>query len=309
MRVRKIEYLVLFIFATACTRTQSVNLPVGITLLRRIDPYHLQSPIWSPDGKRIVASYVIEGLTEFPGSKPRHDIVTIDAEMWESSILVSEKSGNLIAETWSFDSKSFAMFWSDGPEGIGNYLFEVDDTKATYFSEWGTLSPDLEKIAVFDGSYIKITDIHTQNVKEFRTPINGKWGVYDWSPDMKQLVLIYREHEGENFNDIYFLDLDSGKFSQFTNDKTYVKSSPVLSSDGQLLAYQRGHFNGRDIKYELFISRLDSNCGWAVPFDDIYYFAWSPDSQGMFLIGLEGVYLADLNVLFAGNFPNGNQCP
>lgn len=308
MWVRKIKYLMLFIFVAACARTQSVNLPVGITRLKGIDPYHLQSPIWSPDGKRIVASYVIEGLTEFPGSKPRHDIVTIDAETWGTSILISEKSGNLIAETWSPDSKSFAMFWSDGPEGIGNYLFEVDNTKSTYFSEWGTVSPNLEKVAIFDGSYIKITDINTKKVKEFKVPVNGKWGVYNWSPDMKQLALLQWESEKDGFNDVYLLELSSGKFLQFTHDKSYIKGSPMISPDGQFLAYTVWRLDD-NFKNKLIISKLGQSCQWTIPIDDINDFAWAPDSQRMFLIGNEGVYLADLEIVFGNDFSNKDDCP
>ena len=65
MWVNKIKYLVLFVFITGCTQTRSpINLPPGISLLKGIEPSGLHFPIWSPDGKRIVASYVVEPMPD-----------------------------------------------------------------------------------------------------------------------------------------------------------------------------------------------------------------------------------------------------
>jgi Tol biopolymer transport system component len=291
---------------------RSFDLPGGITALKGIDHSGLQSPIWSPDGKRIAASYVIEAMPDiagFFGPKPRHDVVIIDTKTWEASILLSEKSGNLVAESWLPDSRSFAMFWSDGPEGNGIYLFEVDDIKLTYFSKSGALSPDLEKTAIFDDPYIKITDTQTQDIQRFKVPFTGEWGIYAWSPDMKQLTLIYRKNDKDRFENVYLLELNSGNFVQFTNESSFFKHSPTISPNGQYIAYVAWRFTENDIENKLIISRLNHSCEWTVPVDNIDYFAWSPDSQRMFLIGTDGVYVADLNVLFGGSFSNGSSCP
>jgi Tol biopolymer transport system component len=312
MWVRKSVCLVFFILLAACAQIRALSLPEGIKLLKGIDPSGLRAPIWSPDGKRIAAAYAIDsmsGLIAFFGPESRHDIVIIDTETWELSVLVSGDGGYIAAGTWWPDSKSFTMLWPGGPEGTGIYLFEVDSATPTYFSEWGILSPNLEKTAIFDEPYITVTDLHTKNLEEFKVPVSGRWDVYSWSPDMKQLTLSHQEHEKQGFTDIYLLELSSGKFSQFTNDKNYIKGSPIMSPDRQFLAYTMLRFVGNKIKEKLIISKLDQSCEWAIPIDDIGEFAWSPDSQRMFLIGDEGVYLADLNTIFGNDFSNGNDCP
>jgi Tol biopolymer transport system component len=314
MQLRILWYLAILISVTACTQTQvqPINLPIGISHLKEIDNTGFQFPIWSPDGTTIVASYVIEASPDFIGSfgpKPRHDVVLINPETWETSIFIRENAGNLMAEAWSPDSKSFAMFWSDGPDGNGIYLFEVDNTKSTYYSKSGALSPDLEKIAVFEDPYIKITDVQTLDVQEFKVPVNGEWGVYAWSSDMQQITLIYRGNEKDRFENIYLLELNSGNFLQFTNESSFFKHSPTFSPSGQLIAYIIWRFTENDIENKLLISRLDQSCEWTIPVDNIDYFAWSPDSQRMFLSGNDGVYVADLDALFGSGFSNGNHCP
>lgn len=289
-----------------------MRLPEGIQLLPGIDPAGLQAPIWSPDGKSVAAAYVIlpmPDLMGFFGPESRHDIVTIDTETWETTILVSGKGGYITAGHWLPDNKSFTMLWPEGPQGTAIYLFETGSPKTSYFSEWGILSPNLEAIAIFDEPYVTITEIHTGKVSEFKAPIDGTWEVDHWSPDMNSIALLYREHEQDGFNNIYLLELNSGKFSQFTTDQNYIKGRPLISPDGQLLAYTIWRFVESEIEEKFIISNLDLSCEWTLPIDDVNDFAWSPDSQKMFLIGDKGVYLADLNTIFGSDFSNRNDCP
>jgi Tol biopolymer transport system component len=312
MRVRKIKYLVFFIFVTACTQMRSINLPEGITLLKDVDRSGLQSPIWSPDGKQIVASYIIRPMPDIAGifgDKPRYDIVTIDTNTWKTTILASQESGDFSAQVWLPDGKGFAMNWSDGYDKNGIYLFDVDGTKSTYLSHYGVLSPDINKIADFNDPYVLITDIHTRDVVKFKVPVIGIWYVNSWSPDMKQLVLIYQKNESERYYDIYLLDVNLGIFTQFTNDKDYYKYSPTFSPDGQLIAYSAHRFFENKIDDKLLISTLDHSCEWTMPVSNIYEFAWSPDSKKMFMVGTDGVYVVDLNVVYGSDFASRNLCP
>jgi|GEM_PF-4151922 len=312
MQVNKIKCLVIFVFLTACTQVRSVTLPEGISLLEGIEPFGLQSPIWSPDGKRIVASYVIQAMPDligFFGPEPRHDIVLIDTDTWTTSIFVHENAGNFMAEAWSPDSKSFAMFWSDGPNGSGIYVFEVDDAEPSYVSDFWGISPDWTKYAVANNSYLEVSNTEAETINKFKLPAEGSWTVSAWSIDMKVLTLIYRENEEARFENIYLLDLETAKFSQFTNDDQYFKNTAIISPNGKLIAYRTTRFTEKHFEIKLIISRLDQSCEWTVPLDNIHYFAWSPDSQRMFLIGNEGVYLADLNVILNHDFSNRNECP
>ena len=309
MRLSKFIYLVLLIFLTACAQIRSFNLPKGISLLNRIDQTGLQYPIWSPDGTTIIASYEIDPMPDFLGPRPRHDIVFIDPERWDISKTVSESQSNIDAEAWSPDSTSVEMYFSDGPVGNGIYTLRVDNIKPIYLSKAGKLSPDWEKIVEVSDSYIKITNIVSNTVANFKVPMGGTWYISAWSPDMNQITLVHRNHEDDRYDDIYLFDVNSGIFSQFTNDNIYSKSSPIISPNGQLIAYVKSRYAGNTFEYKLIISRLDRSCELTLPLDNISSFAWSPDGQKMFLIGTDGVYLADLKTLFGSNFINGDGCP
>ncbi|MBI5352388.1 MAG: PD40 domain-containing protein [Chloroflexi bacterium] len=311
MQVKTISSLVLLIFLTACTQTQVVELPSGISLLNGIDPAGFQSPIWSPDGKKIIASYVIESMPDIAGlfgTEPRHEIILIDPKTGDASLFLRVSSGNLEAEAWSPDSQSFAMFWSDGPDGNGVYAFRVDDVEPIFLSKYGGMSPDWKKVAAINSSYLEISDINSQNDQTFKTPANGFWNVSAWSPDMKQLTLIYRELEEDRFENIYLFDLDSGSFAQFTRNNKYFINSAAISPNGKLIAYIIWRFTENDIENKLLISRLDHSCEWTMPLNNINYFAWSPDSQRMLISG-DGVYIADLNIIFGSDLSKGNYCP
>ena len=311
MRVRKTVALAIVILLTACAQIRAMSLPKGITFLRGIDPSGLQAPIWSPDGKKIATTYASDSMPDpiaFFGPETRHDVVMIDTATWGLSILASGDGGYLTATTWAYDSKSFAVLWPNGPEGTGLYLFDVDSARANYSSEYGVLSPDLEKIAFFENSMIKIKDIDSQEVKEFEVPFKGYWRIGAWSPDMKKLTLTYDENENARFISIYLLELDSGTFSRFVNDKAYRNYSPIISPNGQLLAYIKSRYIEGDFEDKLLVSRFDQKCEWTIPLDDINSFAWSPDNQKMFLVGWKGVYLADLTVVLGSEFSYGDSC-
>lgn len=312
MLIRKSVALLFVILLTACAQIRAMGLPDGITLLRGIDPSGLQTPIWSPDGKKIATTYASDAMPDliaFFGPESRHDVVMINTATWELSILASDGGGYLTATTWAPDSKSFAVLWPGGPQGTGMYLFDVDSAKANYSPEYGVLSPDLEKIAFFENSKIKIKEIDSQEVREFEVPFKGDWRVGTWSPDMETLTLTYEENVTARFTDIYLLELNSGTFSQFVSDKAYLNYSPIISPNGRLLAYIKSRYIEGNFEYKLLISSLDQQCEWTIVLDDINSFTWSPDNQKMFLVGWKGVYLADLTVLLGPEFLNGNYCP
>ncbi len=311
VRTKCIIFLTLFIFLAACDRTESTEIPSGVSLLKGIDPAGLQSPIWSPNGRKILASYVIEGMPDIAGvfaHQPRHDIILVDPESGNVSQFQSVNSGNLVAEAWSPDSQSFAMFWSDGPDGNGIYRFTTDRAKPTYLSKYWGMSPDWKKNVAINGTSIEISEIGTLNVTTFKLPAEGNWSVSAWSQDTKFLTLVNREHEGDRFETIYLFDTNSGSFTQFTHDSIYFKESAVISPNDKFVAYIIWRFTEGEIENKMLISRFDQSCAWTIPVDPIHYFAWSPDSQRLFLIG-DGVYLADLRALFGDDFVNDVHCP
>lgn len=309
MRVWYIGVLIYLIFLTACTQMKSINSPPGISLLKEIDPVGLQDPIWSPDGAWIVASSNIEPMADFCFSCPipRHDIVMLDTVNWVAHFFLHENSG-IMTQAWSKDSKSFAVWLSNGPNGDGIYGFNLGDYKVSFLSKDGTLSPDWEKIAKANGAYISIMPIHSRNIIKFNVPTTGPWNISAWSPDMKQLTLVQGNRQLDSFENIYILELTTGKFTQFTNDQSYFKNNPIISANGEFVAYEKWRYTATGVEEKLIISRLDKGCERIVPLVDIGSFTWSPDSQRIFIIGSAGVYIADLRILFGRDFINGNSC-
>lgn len=311
MKAIRLTTFLFLILTTSCVQPNSVSLPVGVEILENIDPFGLQSPLWSPDGTKIVASYEIYNMPDIIGifqSEPRHDIVMINTTTWELTVIASQDSGTLVAEAWLPDNTGFAMLWSDGYSSAEIYLFDSDGKKLKHLSSNGSLSPDMTRIADTDDTSVSITDIQTQVTAEYKLPFTGSWVVNSWSPDMRQLVLTYHKDESERFFNIYLLELISGAFTQFTDDNDYYKYSPAISPNGKLLAYSAHRFYENEIDDKLIISTLDHSCEWVLPLEYANSFTWSPDSQRMFIGGSDGVYVADLNIVFGSDFKNGYRC-
>ncbi len=241
---------------------------------------------------------------------PRSDVVLIDTNYWRLSVLFPARAGNnLVPLRWAPDSRSFVMFWSDGPEGHGYYSVKLDKSPPTQYPRVGELSPDLQKIAILQSSYIWIQDLQGNALHEIQVPLDGEWTIGDWSPDMKWLALTFRESGTDNIQNIYLLEIDSGSFIQFTHDGSFFKDSPAFAPNGRLLAYHTLRRGTDGEIHQIVVSRLDGSCQWTIPMDSIYYYTWSPDMKRMFMTGPDGVYVAILETLFGKTFANGTNCP
>jgi len=275
--------------------------------LKDIEPSGLQSPIWSPDGQQIITSYDISsmsGIIAIFTKETRHDLISIDTDTWKETILASQKTGGYFAQTWLPDGKGYAIGWSDGYGEYGIYLFDLNGNKLMYLSEYGALSPDTNKLANYDKPFVTIKDIHSQDVVKFTVPVEGIWYVNSWSPDMKHLVLTYRENKSDDFDAIFLLDVATGLLKQFTNDETSYKYSPTISPNNQFIAYSEQ----QNTKTKLIIATLNQSCKWTIPIDNIYQHAWSPDNTRIFLVGTDGVYVADLDTVIDRDLSGQDSC-
>ena len=314
MQIRKPWLLVLLILVVACAQIKSFTLPKGITYLKGIDFKGLRSPVWSPDGKKIAASYVIQPMPDVPLiSKPRHDVVLIDTETWKSSILESEDGGILDAQVWSSDSNRFALNWYYLLDMCNVYTLELNDPHPIcfYHGKSGVVSPDFEKVASFDDysttHALSVTNIKTGEIHTFQMPNLGDWSISSWSPDMKRISLIYEKNQYTDPSNIFLLTLSSGDMEQITNDD-YHNGPVIFSPDGNFIAYGKWTYaSDTGINTKWTISKLDHSCEWTIPIkNDINYLTWSPDGNKLFLVGSGyGAFLADLKVLFGSDFPDG----
>jgi hypothetical protein len=204
------------------------------------------------------------------------------------------------------------MWWSSGPHGDGIYRVGLDNPTPSYISASasasGVLSPDMQKMAAFTGDYLRILDLDGKPLRGFKPPAYHECTIDSWSVDMQQLALTCKETTGQLLENVYVLDIDSGHFIQVSNDDDYLKYWPRIAPNGQLVAYLVMRFAGLGLDEHLAISRIDRTCQWIMPIDGINAYAWSPNSEGMFIAGENGVYAANLNILFGEGFAYRKDC-
>lgn len=290
-----------------------ISISTGMTFLPDISPTGLESPIWSPDGTKIVASYNIMPMADFCFGcpTPRSDVVLIDPETGKSSILLQQDGFNVDLHplAWSQDSRSIALYFWDNEHGHGIFTITVEKPNPRYFIQNGSLSPDWEKISLSDSDVLRIITIKTNETHTIKLPEIGNWSNGSWSLDENLLVVTYRKNKDDRFENIYLLNVSSGSVDQFSNDNMYFKNSPSISPNGNLIAYTAWRFTNTDIESKVFISRIDRTCNWTLPINHVNYFTWSPESNKVFLTTTGGAYIADLEKIFGKNIVEEDGCP
>ena len=285
-----------------------------MTLLPEIDSTGLEFPIWSLDGKYIVATYNIMPMPDFcfRCPEPRSEMILIEPETWNTSTILVQDSFNvqLTALAWSPDSKDVAIYYWDNAHENGVYTLTIENPKPQFLMKHGVLSHDWKKVVLSDSdSSIKIISLETGGEQEVTLPNANSFRIHSWSPNDQQLALIQRKNETDRFENIFLMDLNSGKLTQLTDDESYFKYSAEFSPNGNIIAYIKWRYTADVIEHIVHISRLDKSCEWEIPVANIDYFTWSPDGKKMFLIGTDGAYIADLEEVFGSNFVSVVGCP
>ncbi len=167
--------------------------------MRRILPFKLQTPAWSPDGKWIV-------------------FVLPDCQIYKMPFNIAQRSFDTTKiEQLTFEGRNFFPSWSPDGEWIA-YDSNKDSPNGMNFI-WKMKS---------DGSG-KIRIVYEPKKGEIREP--------SWSPDGNRIVHIrYSKDFNTDASEIFVMDENGNNVKRLTyND--YMNSNPKYSPDGTLIAY------------------------------------------------------------------------
>ncbi len=316
---------VLLTLLVGCT---SLNpLPKGVTLLRGVDPNHFESPLWSPDGLKIIGDHVVLPMYFMGifGSNPVAEIYLIDASNGKSRLILKEKDGRFWVDGWTQDSQAIIIVSEISSFGKGCFSFNLQEATPTLIADdvcREDLSPDKKKSVYFEWRYpyeqlkLIIGDEQSgENEMVYSISTKGVWFANrsspEWSPDMEKIVFslgMQMERDKPADTDIYIFDVETRNLEKFVNDPVYFESYPAFSPDGKFIAYFISGF-AKDTRTErgVIITRVDKSCEWRLPFGGS--FDWSPDSTKLVVSADDGVYIVDLPVFLGESFVNESGCP
>ena len=310
-------------------QTKQSNLPEGIELIPKTDGMQLGNPLWSPDGKLIVAGKTIYPNPDFClfCQLPYSEIYLISSSTREMTSFMHEENAALSVRGW-YPKTQKIIVSSYGTE-LGNGLFLVDVNDATsaaapaYLDENDSIdwSRDGNKVVIFDRVLyikreLKILDLVTDEETLLYTITGTNDESIDvsepsLSPDGKMVAFSYGKSDIDYRSvdtEIYFLYIETKQLVQFTHDSSHDNDSPQFSPDGKMIAYQEYYQDKSE--WRTVIVELDSGCEWEIPLPNAYTSSWAPDSQKL-VIGGDGIYIyiVDLYQLFGDEFGNSTTCP
>lgn len=315
--LRFINFLCLSAFLASCTSHSPILSKPGIV---QIGPSNraLHNPIWSPDGKRIVATSItnIQSWTS--------EIYIIDLSTNKIRSIEKTDYGNLEAQSWSPDGSQIAFSsqrGGDWPEAIwlAGAIGEPPKQLLTegHDAAW---SPDGDSMAIFSSSYAGGNETEVLSILELRTKHRkvvfsgtGKYTItygLAWSPDGTRLIFSFGKQEYDvsprfpNI-DIYILEISTGKTTKITNQG--INSNPKWSPDGNLITYTE-HTAG-DLDFKLMVSYPDGRCSREIT-KKAYSADWSPDGKHLAFDYAGNIYILDLTIFLGEDFQKPDHlCP
>jgi dipeptidyl aminopeptidase/acylaminoacyl peptidase len=261
----------LWVFSVATGRSRPVtHIKAGISpntwtgyIGMRGGPRYALSYSWSPDSSRLL----------FPSQKaiPPKSRILADAKFGRPLIL-----NNQTPPSWTLSG----IFRSGGfgaPPVLNGRI------------QWRRESPSDPPPATTNGLFI--VDIRTRGSKSL-TPSGEAYFNPDWSPDGKTIVCLSNEGRplvgwGSGPTNLYLINASTGQTSPLTSDETYDRT-PRWSPDGKWIAYLR-----QDKSFHQSLAIVSPLGGKSLDLTatldrDIEDFAWSPDSESLFINYADG---------------------
>jgi Tol biopolymer transport system component/flagellar hook assembly protein FlgD/fibronectin type 3 domain-containing protein len=233
---------------------------------RRILQQQVFSPVWAPDGSRIV--YYSAGRVA-------------DVEL-DSGIITFASADATASErdpSWSEDG-SRLVFVSNSGGSWGVWVKDLSSDTLTRVVQGSSIylpkfSPDGEKIAYRSSSGLYYLDLEEQ------TPIrvDDNADIFSWSPDSGKLA--YRSYINSRYA-ISVFTLNGGEKTPIT-DSTQLENFPVFSPDGNAIAFVRRETGSLS---SLYLSSLSGESRRILSdIDGLQYLAWRRSGQLVLMDG------------------------
>lgn len=301
-------------------------LPEGVILLRGVDPNRFESPLWSPDGSKIVGGRVWRPMPDIAGfgSRPGSEMFLVDVFTGDVQILLKEDRSYFWPIGWTPEGQNVIINSDSSSFGSGCFELDLSEELTEPISEelcQHGFSSDHKKSANFQWKYpyeeLKLIITDKQSGQEevvYSISTKGVWfansSIPEWSPDGKKIVFslgLQMERDNPADTEIYIFDVETHNIERFLGDPVYFDNFPVFSPDGKFISHYFMRFAESGIERGVSVTRVDKSCQWRLPYGG--GFDWSPDSTKIVVSADDGVYIVDLLEYLGESFVTGVGCP
>ena len=241
----------------------------------------VQSPVWSPDGRRIA----------FVSRRDGKALYVMNAD--GSGLRIVARVRQLAAPAWSPDGRRIAFQGGRDRQSLTLYVVNADGSGQRTLARRGNApawSPDGQRIAFLSGTKLYVANADGSGHRTLARVGNGRTASLAWSPDGRKLLFLV-EHSFSHSprcdfcSRLYVLNADGSGLRDLTQKLGMSRgpgagpaSDPVWSPDGRMLAFVR-----RNTRLGVYVVNADGSgvrnltpkpmgAAYAAP-------AWSPDGR------------------------------
>ena len=224
------------------------------TQLTNTSAVGVTSPVWSPDGKKMVYLRSID----LDRGRTDGDIYVINADGTNQSSITAVAEPYTTTIAWSPDGQKIAFFGLTPGDLSGTPGFHL-------------INPDGTGLEYLTGS-----------------------GSFTWSPDSNKIAFalltstsVSSASASDEDSDLYVRRTDGSDLTRLTNTPDTDESSPVWSPDGTKIAFSITD----DVSFDTDIYVMNADGSGQDYLTDGSYPVWSPDSKKIAFIRGSGIYV------------------